>query len=88
MSSMTHELETVAWIHGSRRPILVEVIVHYEIDDDNRPDIGDIVEACDPENVLNTHLVEGEKSIIYSKLCTEILGNMTDAAEMAADMER
>ena len=78
-----HEYESKAWVNGK----LVEVVATYEVD---YPDalIYGVFEKADPENDLTELIHPDEFDRIYSEICAKVVSDMTDAAEMACDMER
>ena len=80
---MDHEYECKAWIDG--KP--VEVVATYEVD---FPDalIYGVFMIDEPDTDVTEKVHPDEFDRIYHEICAKVYEDMTDAAEMACDMER
>ena len=81
--TLNNEYETAAWINGK----LVDVVATYEVDGLEPLVYG--VFALDNEDIDVTEKIHpDEYDRIYSAICADVVGTLTDAAEMARGMER
>ena len=78
---MNHELTTVAWLHGKQVPVTVA----YDLDGYKPCGLWVFDETF---NDVTLEIDEAEYDLLYAKACTHVAESMTEAAEMAADMER
>ena len=80
---MTSEYSTMAWLDGK----LVDVVATYEVDGVEPLVYG--VFALGNEDIDVTDAIHPDEfDRIYTAICENVVGTMTDAAEMAMDMER
>lgn len=80
---MDHEYETKVWLDGK----LVDVVATYESDFPDALLYG-IFLADESDTDVTERIHPDEFDRIYTEICTKVVEDMTDAAEMAADMER
>lgn len=86
MSSMTHELETVAWVNdaaGMAR--MIPVTVSYELEGYKPLGLW-IYDKDGTDRTLD--MTQDEYDILYQKACDDAADNIRGAAEAVAEGER
>lgn len=80
---MNSEYETLAWVDGH----LIPVVASYEVEGLEPLIYG--VFALDNEDIDVTEKIHHDEfDRIYTAICADVVGTLTDAAEYACGMER